>query len=171
MGWHWLIGSYRFQLHISDTRSVCCTVLPITWNQTIPCHHILGDPLPLHPYSLPSGNHHTALCAHECQFYIPSMSAITWFLAFSDLLVLSFMSSLYILDINPLLELLFAKIIFFYSVSCYLFGCQVSFAVQLLFWYSSIYLFLPLLPLPFIKCSLQPNKVSVVSLVAMFSSL
>ena len=37
------------------------------------------------PHPLPSGNHHTAVCVHEYQFYTPPVSEIIWFLAFSDL--------------------------------------------------------------------------------------
>ena len=64
-------------------------------------------------------------------------------------LVLSCMSFLYILDINPLLELLFANV-FSYLVGCLFFLLVILFAVQKLFslmWFCS-HLFLLLLLLP-----------------------
>ena len=44
---------------------------------------------PLLPsHSLPCGNHHTVVYVYEFQFYIPHMSKIIWFLAFSNWFIL-----------------------------------------------------------------------------------
>ena len=58
---------------------------------------------------------------------------IVWFL------LLGFMCSLYILDIKPLSDILFAK--FFYSVSCLLVLFTVSFVLQKHFNFMYFYLF------------------------------
>ena len=63
-------------------------------------------------------------------------------------MLLSFMSFLHILDINPFLELLFADIIC-YKVGCLFVLLVVSFAVQKLSGLMQSHSFiLPLLPLP-----------------------
>lgn len=46
--------------------------------------HLLSPwtrPPPL-PTPLPSGNHHSVVCVHECQFDVPPIHEVTWFLAF-----------------------------------------------------------------------------------------
>ena len=84
LGWHWLIRFYRFQVYISmihDLYIALCLHLkpnhpPSPW---------IRPPLPFTaPRPLPSGNHHTVVCVYECQFYIPHMNEIIWFLVFAD---------------------------------------------------------------------------------------
>ena len=71
MGWHRL-RPYRFQVYLFKS--------PIIF-----CHHIFGPLYPLTgPHPLPSDNHYTVVCVYEFQSYIPHMSEIIWFLAFSD---------------------------------------------------------------------------------------
>ena len=96
IGWHWLIRLYRFQVYIC-VNSLMCIALH--------AHLLKSNHLPLfsfpftttHP--LPSGNHQTVVCVYECQFYVPHMSEIIWFLAFSDQLVLPSMIFLRSIDV------------------------------------------------------------------------
>ena len=62
--------------------------VPIIQRQVIFHHHIFGLLYPLLPPNpFPSSNHHTVVCVYESQFYIPHMSEIIWFVAFSDSLI------------------------------------------------------------------------------------
>ena len=88
LGWHWFIWSCRFQVYVSTMRDLYSALCAHTQCQIILCHHIFGPLYPLlHPHSLPSGNHHAVVCLWECQFYIPHMSEVKRFLAFSDWLI------------------------------------------------------------------------------------
>ena len=87
---HWSEETYRFQVHISMIQICNLHCVPVIQSQTVFCHYTLGalrpSPQPLYP--LPSGNHHTAICVHDIQFYIPHMNEIIRFCAFSDWLIL-----------------------------------------------------------------------------------
>ena len=84
---------------------------------------------------------------HLYVFFAEMSSAHFPILCLFFLLLLSYISCLYILDIKPLSVAMFAKI-FFHSVCCLLTFLMVSFAMQkLLSLLGPIGLFVPLLPL------------------------
>ena len=77
----WLMGSYRLEVYISmihDLYIAGCADHPKS-NQLLPPYYYPSIPLP-------SGNH-TLWSVSELQFYIPQVSKITWFLAFSNWLI------------------------------------------------------------------------------------
>ena len=85
---HWLIRLYRFQVYITmihDLYIALCAYHPKSNHLLSP---YIWPPLPCTtPYHLPSGSHHTVVCVSEFQFYIPHMSEIICFVAFSDWLI------------------------------------------------------------------------------------
>ena len=84
IGWHWLIRSYWFQIHISVVHDLYMYCVPVTQSQIIFHHHEFGPLCPLltpHPLLV--------TVVYAFQFYVPYMSEIIWFLAFSDLLRLA----------------------------------------------------------------------------------
>ena len=81
LGWHWSTGSHRLQVYMSmiqDLHSVLCTYHPESSHPLPP----YGMPPPPPPPSLWQPPH---CYVHKCQFSIPHISEIIWFLTFSDI--------------------------------------------------------------------------------------
>ena len=78
MGWHWLIRldmlKCRFLWYMICIHCVVCPPSEVTVYL---------------PHPLPSGKHPIVVYVYDFLFYIPHMSEIIWFLAFSDLVHLA----------------------------------------------------------------------------------
>ena len=87
LGWHWLISLYRFPGYTSMVHDLYIALCAHHLKSNHLRHHIFGPLYPLLPAPtnpLPSGNHQNVICVYKFQIYIPHMSEVTWFLAFSN---------------------------------------------------------------------------------------
>ena len=101
--------------------------VPTTKSQVIFHHHIFGSLyFLLYPHPYPSANHHTVVCVYEFHFYIPHMSWIIWFLAYSDLFFLVWYSQgPSILSQRAVFHLFYGWVVF-HSIHVPIFFIQLS---------------------------------------------